>query len=85
MKSFHLIRLDAQKVRQGSRTMNFRSCHRIRILLWSDNKLEEGLNNKSTLIFSSIHILSAIPWDIAKYRSFPFNYRREHRDNRKIR
>lgn len=54
-KSFHLIRLHAQKFRQKSHTMNLRSSHRIRILLWSDNKPEEGLNNKSTLIFTSIH------------------------------
>lgn len=54
-KSFHLIRLHAQKFRQRSHTMNLRSSHRIRILLWSDNKPEEGLSNKSTLIFTSIH------------------------------
>lgn len=52
-KSFHLIRLDAQKFRKESHTVNFRSSHRIRILLWSDNKTEEGLNYKSTHIFCS--------------------------------
>lgn len=35
-KYFHLIRLDAQKFRQGSHTKNFRSNHKITTLLWSD-------------------------------------------------
>lgn len=54
-KFFHLIRLDAQKFRKESHTVNFRSSHRIRIVLWSDNTTEEGLNNKPTFIFTSMH------------------------------
>lgn len=54
-KSFHLIRLDAQKCRNESHTTHFRSSHKIRILLWSGNKTEDRLNNKPTLIFTAIY------------------------------
>lgn len=85
-KSFHLIRLDAQKLRQGSQTVNFRSNHRITILLWSDNKPEEGLNNKSTLIITSVYYYFCRILEHSQYGSFPFNYRKRAYEerNRKI-